>query len=202
MYEDLVKKFKQHNITVIPVTNAEGASKKVLELIPKGASVGYGGSVTLEEIGILDKIRQGDYQLFDREKHKGDREKYVQVVKQAAQADVFLSGSNAITRDGQIVNIDRNGNRIAPLIWGPERVIIVVGKNKIVKDYNAAIDRIKNLVAPKNAQRLELDTPCAKTGKCTDCFSPDRICCSTAIIERQHFPERMTVILVDQDLGY
>ncbi len=199
---DLVKTFKTKNITVIPVENSKEACDKILKIIPEKASIGYGGSITLEQIGILDKIRQSDYLLYDRTKvTKYTKESY-QLGHSAQHADYFLSSSNAITEDGKIVNKDRTGNRVSSLIYGPDQVIIVVGKNKIVKNLDEALNRIKNIAAPLNAKRMKLNTPCVETGKCLDCPSPERICCNTVIIERQFKPDRMTIILVNEDLGY
>jgi hypothetical protein len=113
-----------------------------------------------------------------------------------------VAGSNAITEDGKIVNIDGLGNRLAAFCFGPEKVIIVAGRNKIVKDVAAAIERVKNVAAPMNARRFGAATPCAKTDKCSDCDSPERICNLTLIIEKQRQPGRLTVILVNQELGF
>lgn len=188
MFEKIIETFKKKNIKVIPVETKEDACGKILEIIPEKSSVRYGGSATIDSIGILKKLMTGSYNLHDK--------------KSFQQVDYFLSGSNAITEDGKIINTDRNGNRVSSLIYGPKYVIIVVGKNKIVKDAAAALERIKNIAAPLNAKKLNLNTPCALTGKCTDCSSPDRICCSTVIIEKQYEPNRMTVILVNENLGY
>lgn len=202
MNQNLITTFKERNINLVMVKTKEEARKKILETLPKKVSIGCGGSVTLKEIGILDDLRKGDYAFFDRETVMPKTPEYVNLMKQSQHADYFLSGTNAITEDGKIVNIDGNGNRVSALIYGPEKVIIVVGKNKIVPNYKSAINRIKNVSCPINAKRLNLDLPCTKLGKCVDCKSPQRMCCSTVNITFQRDVERMTVILVDEVLGY
>ncbi len=202
MSEEIVSVFQKRNIKIIPVESIKAASDKILEIIPKTSKIGYGGSVTLESIGVLDRIRAGKYTLYDRDKvKKGSREAY-ELGHLAQHADYFLASANAITKNGEIVNIDRTGNRVSSLIFGPEHVILVVGKNKIVPDLDAAMKRIKTIAAPLNAKRIGADTPCAKTGICADCSSPERLCCITVVIERQFKPGRMTIILVNEDLGY
>lgn len=205
MFEDIINAFKKKNIDVIVVKNSEEACKKILEMIPLKSKVGYSGSLTLEKIGILDKFRNarnGDYVFYDRDKVKKYTNESYQLGHLAQHADYFLSSSNAITKDGKIVNRDRTGNRVSSMIYGPEHVIIVIGKNKIVDNYDAAIERIRNVAAPLNAKRLKLNTPCVKTGTCMDCLLPESICCSTVIIDKQVNRERLKVILVDENLGY
>lgn len=202
MYDELIQNFRGRNIEVTVVSDYEGACQKILELVPHGSTVGYSGSITLETIGILDKIRAGDYVFFDRARVvKYSKDSY-DLGHQAQHADYFLSGTNAITKKGQIVNVDRTGNRVSSLIYGPNHVVIVIGKNKIVPDVDAALKRIKEVAAPLNAKRMKVNTPCALTGKCGDCNSADRLCCNTVIIEKQFKKNRMEIILVDQDLGY
>lgn len=205
MYENIISAFKKKNIDVIVVKNSEEACKKILEMIPLKSKVGYSGSLTLEKIGILDKFRNarnGDYVFYDRDKVKKYTNESYRLGHLAQHADYFLSSSNAITKDGKIVNKDRTGNRVSSMIYGPEHVIIVVGKNKIVDNYDAAIERIRNVAAPLNAKRLKLNTPCVKTGKCMDCLLPESICCSTVIIDKQVNRDRLKIILVDEELGY
>ncbi len=202
MFEEIAESFSKNNIKVMPARDGKDACEKILSIIPENSSVGFGGSMTLESIGILDRISGGNYVLYDRRKAERGSGEYQEMLLSSQQADYFLSGSNAITRDGKIVNMDMTGNRVSSILYGPGHVIIVAGKNKIVDNVDEAIERIKNVSAPMNAERLGLNTPCAETGKCTDCSSPDRICCSTVIIERQHDPGRITLILVNEDLGY
>jgi len=200
--KDLIKIFARENIELIPVNSKKEAHDKIIQLIPLKSTVGYGGSVTLEEIGILDTLRKGDYSFIDRTKVTPFTNEAHELARKTQHADYFLSGSNAITIDGKIVNKDRTGNRVSALIYGPEHVIIVIGKNKIVKDIAAALERIEKIAGPLNAKRRKAKTPCVETGNCTNCSSPDRLCCVTVIIERQHLPNRMKIILVDENLGY
>ncbi len=202
MYEKLIKTFALRNINLIFVETEVEACDRIVELIPLKSRIGYGGSITLERIGILDKIRQGDYVFYDRENVQKYTKGSFELGHLAQQADYFLSSSNAITEDGKIVNKDRTGNRVSSLIYGPEHVIIVVGKNKLTKDINEALKRIENIAAPMNAKRINAKTPCVKIGKCVDCLVEERLCCNTVIIERQFIKDRMTVILVNKDLGF
>lgn len=202
MYENLVKIFSSKNINLIPVETEVEACDEIIKMIPQKSSIGYGGSATLEQIGILDKFRQGDYVFYDRDKVVPFTKESYDLGHRAQQADYFISSSNAITEDGAIVNKDRTGNRVSALIYGPKQVIIVVGKNKITKNINEAMDRIKTIAAPLNAKRKNFKTPCAETGLCSNCNVPDRLCCNTVIIERQFKKDRMTIILINKDLGY
>ena len=202
MFEDIVKIFAKKNINVIPVASKEEACDIILKMITPKSKVGYGGSLTLENIGILDKIREGDYIFYDRTKVQKYTKNSNELGHLAQHADYFLSGSNAITRTGEIVNVDRTGNRVSSLIYGPEHVIIVVGKNKIVNDVGEGLERIKTIAAPLNAERIHAKTPCAITGRCGDCMSEERLCCNTTIIHRQFRKDRMNIVLINEDLGY
>ncbi len=191
-----------NGIKVIIAETAEEARQKALTLIRKRASVGLGGSRTMVEIGLLEALRSGAYRLIDQYDAGLSKEAALKARRGGTQAEYFIAGSNAITEDGKIVNIDGLGNRLAGFSFGPGKVIIVAGRNKIVRDVAAAVERIKNVAAPMNARRFGAATPCAKTGECSDCASPDRICNLTLIIEKQRTPGRMTVILVNQELGF
>ncbi|MCL2111354.1 MAG: lactate utilization protein [Clostridiales bacterium] len=171
-------------------------------LIPDGATVGCGDSVTLEQMGVFEFLREGTYVFYD--KHKPgltSAEKRALYLKNFS-ADTFITGVNAVTEDGKIFNIDGNGSRVAPMIYGPEQVIMVVGKNKIVANVEAAIERTRQLVAPLDAKRLNKDTPCAEFGKCVDCNHEQRICNSFVLITGQFSKDRIKVIIVDEALGY
>jgi L-lactate utilization protein LutB len=176
--------------------------KKALSLIKKNSTVGLGGSRTAAEIGLLDELRSGKYKLFDQYSGKHTRAEGLELRKLGTHAACFVCGTNAVTEDGKLVNIDGMGNRLAAMCYGPDRVIIVAGRNKIVSDVEAAIDRVRNVAAPMNARRLGMDTPCARTGRCADCASPDRICSLTLITEKQKFADRMHVILINEELGF
>lgn len=179
----------------------ESAVQKVLELIPAGASIGWGGSQTLMETGILQAVGNGSYRVIDRDKAVTPEEQK-QVYGQIFGCDYFLMSTNAITLEGELVNVDGRGNRVSFLCYGPEHVIVVAGMNKIVTDTDAGIKRTRNIAAPPNTVRLNRSTPCAVTGRCADCLSPDSICSQTVITRRSHIPGRITVILVGEELGY
>lgn len=195
---------EKRNIKGIYVGNCDEAREKVLSLIPPGAVVSLGGSITLRECGIIDALRKGDINLIDRYQKDLSKDEIKKLLVEGLSADVFLSGTNAITQDGKLVNIDGTGNRVAALFYGPKKVIIVCGANKIVEDAEAGIRRIKLWAAPFNCIRLNMDTPCSSTGICRDsaCLQPTRVCNEIAIIEGQREPDRMTVIIVGQELGF
>jgi L-lactate utilization protein LutB len=184
------------------VGSGEEACREALAVIDKGSTVGLGGSRTVEEIGLLEALRTGDYTLYDQYGEGLSSGESMDLRKQGTHANYFVSGSNAVTEDGKIVNVDGLGNRLAAFCFGPGTVIIVVGRNKIVPDVDAALERVRNVAAPTNAMRVGAKTPCVKTGKCTDCDSPERICNITLIIEKQRIKGRMKVILVNEDLGF
>ena len=191
-----------NGIRVIVAGTGDEAREQALALIPKGASVGVGGSRTMAEIGLLDALRGGNYGLVDQYDPSLGKEAAFKARRDSLQADYFVAGSNAVTEDGKLVNTDGLGNRVAGLAFGPRQVILVVGRNKIVKDVAAALERIRNVAAPMNAKRLGAATPCATTGVCSDCDSPARICNLTLIVEKQRLPGRTTVILINQELGF
>jgi L-lactate utilization protein LutB len=199
--ENLIKNFEKRNIEAFYAENSEAAASKVLDIIKEGASVSWGGSMTLKEINIFDSLNNGSYQLFDRDKANNSTEKE-EIYHQALNADYYLMSSNAITQSGKLVNVDGNGNRLAALIYGPKNVIIVAGMNKITIDEESAIKRVRNQAAPANAVRLDQKTPCSKTGYCSSCQTDDTICCQTVITRRSRQDGRIKVILVGEELGY
>ena len=179
----------------------EDALKLALQLIPQGASVGWGGSMSTEAIGLNEAVRQGNYQVIDRDSATTPEERTA-LMKQCLTADVFRMGTNALTEDGQLENLDGKGNRVAALIYGPERVIVIAGMNKVVKTLDDAISRTRNIAAPINAQRFDGASPCRKTGLCGDCMSPSCICAQLVITRFSMDRNRIHVILVNEDLGY
>lgn len=190
--EDLSKKLKARGFIPVVCDNAKQAADKILELIPADDTVGAGGSVTLSQIGIAEKLAERGNTFFDRNS-------YVE----AAGAKWFLSSANAMTENGDIVNIDGSANRVSSLIFGVPNVIYVVGKNKIVKDLDAAIDRIRNYTCHLNAVRLGKSTPCAITGKCAYCTGKECMCNVTTIVHHPtRYQENVYVLLVDEELGY
>lgn len=169
-------------------------------LIAPGACVSMGGSVSLQECGVPAFLRTGDYEFLDREAVTGDA--VGELYRKAFFADCYLSSANAVTEQGEIFNVDGNGNRVAALAFGPQNVILVIGCNKIVEDLHEAHRRLRHLAAPANTKRLNRNTPCAKTGTCADCRSPERICCTYTIQRFSKTPGRIKVILVAEPLGY
>ena len=178
------------------------AVKQAEELLFDGALVAYGGSVSLSECGILNMLQsRTNIRLLDRSKAMTSEEKD-KSYHDALNSDVYFMSSNAITLDGQLVNIDGRGNRVAALIYGPGRVVLVVGMNKVVATVEDGIRRVHNIATPANCLRLDLKTPCAATGACHDCLSPDCICNQVVITRRNGTAERIHVILVGEALGY
>lgn len=180
----------------------EDALKVVMGMIDYSSTIGWGGSQTLYDTGIINALRNGNYKIFDRDEKDISKEEKTARMKKCLTADVFLASSSALTMDGKIVNKDGRGNRLSAVTWGPEKVILVIGKNKIVKDLDAAVKRLENIAAPLDAKHLNKKTPCVNTGKCMDCRSPDRICCYTHIIEYQINKDRINVIIVGEDFGF
>ena len=199
--ENLIKNFAKRNIEGYYAENAEAAGKKLLELIKENASVSWGGSMTLKEIGVFAQLKAGNYSLLDRATAENSAEKE-EIYHQALSADYYLMSLNAITQSGKLVNVDGNGNRLAALIYGPKNVIIVAGMNKVTVDEESAVKRVRNQAAPANVVRLDQKTPCAKTGYCHSCHVEDTICCQTVITRHSRQDGRIKVILVGEELGY
>jgi L-lactate utilization protein LutB len=176
------------------------ALEKVLSLIPSNAKVGIGGSVTLREINLIEALTAGGNTILQH--WQQPEEKVAAIMREQLNSDVFLASSNAVTEDGKLINIDKAGNRVAAMIFGPQKVILVVGMNKIVKDMDEGIKRAKNVAAPMNARRLGVKTPCAVTGVCTDCDTQDRVCGVITIMEKKPSRSDISVILVGEELGF
>lgn len=191
-----------NNIECIVVEDKQAALEKALELIPEGSTVGLGGSVTVEQVGLLKRLRTGNYTLYDQYEPDIDMMENMKRRKQGMMAQYFVAGTNAITMDGQLVNVDGIGNRVCAQMFGPDKVILVAGTNKIVKDIHAAFERLQQVAGPVNAKRVGAGTPCAETGECIDCDSPARICNLYTIIRKMMFPGRLTLILVKESLGF
>lgn len=192
---------KSRNMSGYYAETREEALTKALELIPEGSSIGWGGSISVGEIGLRDAVIKGNYQVFNRDICKTPEEKR-EIELKIFGADYFLCSSNAVTEDGILVNIDGNSNRIAAIAYGPKKVIMVVGMNKVTKDFDSALSRARNIAAPINAQRFPLDTPCRKNGSCVNCKSSDTICCEFLVTRYSRHKDRFHIILVNDDLGY
>lgn len=204
-YENLaatvIKNMEKRQMKGYYAKDKQEALSILLSLIPKGSSIGYGGSVTLSEIGAFDALRTPDYRLINRDAAKTAKETE-SIFRDILFSDIFLMSSNAITIDGELVNVDGRGNRVAFLIYGPKSVILICGINKIVPDVDAGIKRVKTLAAPMNSVRLERTNPCTFTGICGDCQSPGCVCANTVITRRSHTKDRIKVILVGEELGF
>ena len=196
--EKVLKGLASRNMTGYYAANAEEAVAKALELIPEGASVTMGGCMSAHEIGLVEQLKNGNYNFIDRDKMEDKRA----AMLAAYDADFFLSSANAMTEDGELVNIDGNSNRVSAICQGPKKVLFIVGMNKVCSDLDGAMKRARNVAAPINAQRFGLTTPCAKTGACADCKSPDTICCQFLITRYSRHKDRIHVILVNDSLGF
>lgn len=204
-YENLantiIKNLNKRKMRAYYCRDKKEALEKIFELIPEGASIGWGGSETLKEVGIIQKAAEGSFQCFDRKKAKS-KEEEKDIYGKICGCDYYFMSSNAITVDGELINIDGNGNRVAFLCFGPENVFVVVGMNKVVSNVEEGIRRTKNVAAPSNTIRLGKKTPCAITGVCHDCQSDDCICAQTVITRRSMIQDRITVFLIGEELGY
>lgn len=186
------------NMTGYYAASKEEALKMALELIPEGSTIAMGGCTSAAEIGLVDAVKSGKYNYIDR---------YAAQDRRAAElaafnSDVFIGSANAITEDGVMVNIDGNSNRVAAYAYGPKKLVLIVGMNKITADVDSAMKRARNIAAPVNAQRFGLSTPCSKTGSCMNCKSPDTICCQFLVTRFSRHPGRIHIILVNDNLGF
>lgn len=197
-----IESLRKNNMESYYVKNNEELLNKVKELLKEDSTVAVGGSMTLQETGVMDLLRSGKYNFLDRNKESLSAKDIEEIYRKSFFADTYLTSTNALTENGELYNIDGRGNRVAAMIYGPNQVIVVVGTNKIVKDIEEAKERVKNYASPINAKRLNKNTPCATLGYCVDCESDDRICNDYVIIRRQGNKERIKVIIVDGEYGY
>ena len=197
----LIPRFAKRNMEAVYCETAEEAKQTVLSMIPEGSSVTNGGSVTLDETGILEVLKSDAYLYVPRSMSSDPKEQQAQFALQA-QCDYFLMSTNAFTEDGELVNIDGRANRLSMLLYGPSHVIVVAGMNKFAKTREEALNRVHNMASPPNCVRLGKKTPCAATGLCGDCQSPDCICCQEVITRRSMVPGRIRIVLVGEELGF
>jgi len=198
----VIKSLNTRHIEGYYCATSADAIKKVLTLIPQGSSISWGGSMTIREMGLTDALFKADaYTLYDRDQAKSPEE-IQSIYRQTFGADFYISSVNAMSEQGDIVNIDGNGNRVAAIAWGPKKVIFVVGINKIAKDLDAAIKRARGTAAPINTVRLNRETPCTLDGVCHDCHSPNSICNQIHIIRNSYDNGRFSVVIVGEELGY
>ncbi|MDD6190465.1 MAG: lactate utilization protein [Firmicutes bacterium] len=200
--ETIIKNLEKRNMKGYYAENREEALKMLLEMIPEGSSVGKGGSATLDEVGITKVLAEGNYEYLDAFA-TSDPEAANAVRRRIFSADYFITSTNAVTLDGKLMNIDGTGNRMAAFIWGPDKVIVVAGLNKIVGSEEDALGRIKCDACPPNGIRLGKKTPCSITGKCGECLSPGNTMCSHIVTTRfSSINDRIHVILVNESLGF
>lgn len=199
--DSLIEKFNLRGIEGYYCENKEDALAMAKRFLTPDCSISWGGSMTLEEIGLIDELYNSDYVIYDRNTAKTPSESS-EMYSKIVSADYFFMSSNAITLDGQLINIDGRGNRVACLITGPKNVIIIAGMNKIVTDVNSGIERVRNMATPANTVRLHKKTPCAEIGRCANCLVDDCICCQIVTTRKSLIPGRIKVILVGEELGY
>ncbi|WP_026664099.1 lactate utilization protein [Butyrivibrio sp. FC2001] len=194
----IISGLESRNMSGYYAKTKEEALKLALELIHKGSSIAMGGAMSAHEIGLVDALKTSDYNFIDRDAAEDKRA----AMLAAYDADIFLSSANAMTEDGVLINIDGNSNRVSAICQGPKKVVFIVGMNKVCPDVDSALKRARNVAAPINAQRFGLSTPCAKTGSCMDCKSPDTICCQFLMTRYSRHEGRIHVILVNDSLGF
>jgi len=196
--QKVIKGLESRNMTGYYAASREEAKELALSLIPEGSSVSMGGAMSAHEIGLVQALKEGNYRFIDRDAYEDKRE----AMLLAYDADVFLSSTNAMTEDGILINIDGNSNRVSAIAQGPRKVLFIVGMNKVCSDVDGAMKRARNVAATTNAQRFGLSTPCAKTGSCMNCKSPETICCQFLITRYSRHKDRIHVILVNDMLGF
>lgn len=214
--QNVMQKLARNRMKPYYVERKEDVLPLLSELIPAGSTVGTGGSISMNECGVMDYLRSGPFRFLDRYRPGLTKEEGIELRRQSLLADVFLAGCNAITADGALVNADGMSNRVAAIAFGPKSVILIAGINKLVADEKEALLRIRTVAAPRNAkENVKADTPCSHTGRCAasdgaisecgfaaGCFGTSRICCNYLVSAYQRVPDRIKVILVGEPLGY
>lgn len=208
--ENTIKNLEKNNIEAFYVESKEDVVPLIEKLVPQGSTVAVGGSVSLDESGVLSHLRSGRYEFFDRYAQGLSREEVMEVYRKSFGVDAYFCSSNAVTEEGELYNVDGNANRISAIAFGPKTVIMIVGVNKIVKNIDEAVNRVKTIAAPKNCRRLDCRTYCFEKGHCMDmdggmgkgCDSPQRICRHYLVSAKQAVMGRIKVIIVNEELGY
>lgn len=196
--QEVIKGLEKRNMKGYYAKSKEEALKIALSLIPEKSTVARAGSASVDEIGLSKALIEGDYEFCNRDAMEDKRAAELF----AFDADAFICSSNAMTRDGVLVNIDAKANRVAAIAYGPRKVIMIVGMNKICDDVDGAMKRARGVAAPVNAQRFGLSTPCTKVGSCYNCMNTDTICCQFLVTRFSRIPDRIHVVLVDDMLGF
>ena len=197
----LEENFKNRRINVLWFNTFDEIKHYLTDLIPKDATIGIGNSQTLKKMKILETFLNAGNVVYDKTMGK-TKEEVKKLKRQALLTDYYISSSNALSVDGRIVNIDHSGNRVAAMHYGPDKVLIVVGKNKIEATLEEALNRARNTAAPLNAKRAGMHPPCTEVNYCVDCVSPQRVCHYVSIIEGQHEDERLTLLIANEDAGF
>lgn len=202
LIETTMKNLKMNRIPSILLESPSELPAFLDEQIPDGTTAGVGDSMTLETLGVYDYLRRRQIRFLDKYQENLSKEEKRSLYLANFGADFFLSGINAISATGKIYNLDGNGSRVAPMIYGPRKVILLCGTNKITETDGEAVDRIRRIAAPLDAERLGKKTPCRVTGVCQDCKSPDKICNYWTIIQGQFDENRIQVAFIPEELGY
>lgn len=197
-----MENIEKNNMEAYYVQDEKELMEKIKDFIKEGDTVAVGGSQTLFETKIIDFLRNEKFNFVDRYAPNLSKEDIKEVFRKSFFTDVYFTSTNAVTENGELYNVDGNGNRVAAMIYGPDSVVVVVGINKIVKDLDAAIKRNKEVSGPANNTRLNTSNPCTKIGRCIDCKNPRRICNNYVLIKRQSVKGRIKVIIVGKELGY
>lgn len=208
--EKTVEALRANNIETFYAPSKEEIPKIVKDILNKGDVISCGGTMTLAECGVTELMRSGDYVFLDRGAPGLSREAVQEIYRKTFSADAFITSANAVTENGELINVDGNGNRVSAITFGPKTVICIVGANKIVSDVNEGFKRVKTVAAPKNAVRLSANTPCRTLGHCiypdggiaTGCKSPDRLCSYYTVTGFQKDKNRIKVIITPDSLGY
>lgn len=200
--ENAIKALARNHMSGYYVKNIKELHNLIQSFLQSGETIGCGDSVTLEDTGVFDLLRNGEYVFYDKHKVGLTSQEKREIYLDNFRADTFISGANAVTADGKIFNIDGNGSRVAPMLYGPKQVIIVVGTNKLVYTVEEAITRARQVAAPQDTVRLGKSTPCTKLGKCIDCQHPERICNDFVLIAGQFDKNRIKVVFIDGEYGF
>ncbi len=197
-----VESLKKHRFDAHMVSSAEEAGALILSMVSGYQSFGFGGSDTVRSLGIIDALKKEGKTIYDHNQQGLPFEESLRIRKEELRSDCFLASANAVSMTGEIVNVDGVGNRTSAMGFGPGKVILVAGMNKVTPDLDSALRRVKEVAAPMRAKSLNMPTPCAETGICTDCNTPMRICNITLILHRKPILTDMSIILVNEELGY
>ncbi len=197
-----ISNLQKNNMAGFYVESRQELLSLLSTLLVEGEKIGCGDSVTLEETGVFEYLRNGGYTFYDKHRQSLTSEEKRKLYLNNFDADTFVTGTNAVTMDGKLFNIDGNGSRVAPMIYGPRQVIVVVGMNKLVDTVEDAVRRTRQVAAPLDAKRLKKNTPCVKLGRCIDCKHEQRICNDFVLIARQFSKDRIKVIFINGDYGY